>query len=86
MIKFKATTGDGRKLYAFGLSRGNYDHLKLGHPILINMEEMGSGFAGVDFMIFGDGKMNEVELAESLQDLIGPDTVVHGSPDPVPKH
>ena len=84
MIKFKATTTDGRKLYAFGLSRGNYDHLKRGHPVLINMDEM--GLAGVDFMVFGDGKMDEVELAESLQDLVGPDTVVTGSPDPVPKH
>ncbi len=86
MIKFKASPGD-RTLYAFGLSRGNFELLKKGNPIHVNMEEM--GMPGVDFMIFGDAEMDDRELADHVVAELGADkAVVHvtGSTDPRPRH
>ena len=81
MIKFKATQESGRTLLGFGMSRGNLQQLLQGHPVHVNLEEM--GYPGLDFMIFGDIRMTDAELAESLSEMVGPDTVVQGSTDPV---
>lgn len=81
MIKFIADTEGGRKLVAFGLSQMNLVKIMAGEPVHVNMEEM--GFPGMDFMVFGDIRKDDAQLAESLSDFIGPDTIVKGTTDPV---
>lgn len=83
MIKFKSATVDGRTLLGFGLSRGNLQKLLQGHPVHVNMEEM--GMPGLDFMIFGDIRKTDAELAEDMKEFITDETVVRGSTDPQPK-
>lgn len=80
MIKLKADQENGRTLLAFGLSRGNLVELMRGNPIHVNLEEM--GMPDMDFMIFGDIRKDDAELADSLSEFIGPDTIVRGSTDP----
>ena len=70
MIKFTADLPNGRTLLGFGLSRGNFERLRQGHPIRVNLEEM--GIPDMDFMIFGDGQQSEAELAA---EFMGPDTI-----------
>lgn len=80
MIKFTAKTDSGRKLVGFGLSQMNLVKIMAGEPVHVNMEEM--GFPGLDFMIFGDIRKDDQELADSIKEFVNEDTVVLGSAEP----
>jgi hypothetical protein len=72
MIKFVARAGDGRRVLGLGLSRVNIERLMQNRPIHFSGNEV--GLAGWDVLIFfGE---TEAKIAEHLQELIGPDTLV----------
>ena len=47
MIKFTATTPQGRTILGFGLSYKNLRRLKQGQPIKVNVEEMGQALDAI---------------------------------------
>jgi hypothetical protein len=50
MVKFKVQKENGRILIGLGITSGNVDNLKKGHPILVNGEELQIGT--IDLTIF----------------------------------
>ena len=80
MIKFTLNrpTHDGHQnklVIGFGLSEANIKKLKQGHPILIDLMEMGIPYYEVLIMY---GK-TEQEMAKQLGGLVGPNTIIHES-------
>ena len=70
MIKFKIE-GAEKPLIGFGITEENVKRLKLGRPILINLQEMG---INVDILIcYGE---TELELVETLKPYISDRTVI----------
>jgi len=66
MIKFRAQ-GKNRTLFGFGLTDKNIELLKEGHPIKIEMEDL--GVRGLDITIFYGG--DDEEMIKKVEDKIG---------------
>ncbi len=78
MIKFAATSPNGRKILGIGLSYGNLDRLKAGNPIHFNAEEMGlPGFYFDEVLIYAGA--TEESMCRDLQEsgFIGADTIIN---------
>lgn len=73
MIKFSATTPDGRPAIGLGLSAHNFKRLKAGQPIFIDGAKEGLPFAGEIVIFYG---RSEHDMLEDLSRHIGPDTQV----------
>ena len=72
MIKFTATTADGRKLLGLGLSHENLERLKNNQTIRFKGEPL--GMRGVDILIFA-GK-TEASMSEELDPAITLKTII----------
>ncbi len=77
MIKFTATSGDGRTILGMGLSHGNLDRLKKGEPIRFKGEDV--GLDDVDILIFS-GKTEE-SMAKQMDPMITAKTIIKGNLD-----
>lgn len=77
MIKLRGSSADGkRKFVILGLSEGNLARLREKKPIVVYGEEMG---INLDIILcWGE---TEDALAEELETLIGPETVVRDERD-----
>jgi hypothetical protein len=67
MIKFKAMAKNGRTLLGFGITDNNIRLLKEGHPIKMNMMDL--GLKGLDVTIFYGG--NDKEMIKTVEDNVG---------------
>ena len=65
MIKFTATTPQGRTILGFGLSYKNLKRLKQGLPIKVNVEEMGF-LMPIDLVIYA-GKDERAMTAQLVE-------------------
>jgi hypothetical protein len=75
MIKFRATSANGRELVGFGLTEKNVEQLKKGNPVFVMGVEMGLQF---DVTIFY-GKDEQTIAADMRKaGMIDPEkTVIH---------
>ena len=73
MIRFRATTGDGRTIIGLGLSDRNIELLRKDKVIEIKGETV--DLQGLEIMIFWG--RTEYEMTEALARHIGPDTVLN---------
>ncbi len=76
MIKFTATTRNGRKVIGLGFSHMNLDRLKANEPIRFKGEVI--GMDGIDVLIFA-GKTEE-SMAKELDPMITAQTIIKGNP------
>lgn len=67
MIKFKAMSKNGRTLLGFGITENNIRLLKEGHPIKMNMMDL--GLKGLDVTIFYGG--TDKEMIKTVEDNVG---------------
>ena len=74
MIKFTATTADGRKLLGIGLSHENLKRLKDNQPIRFKGEAV--NLDGYDVMIFAGA--TEESMAKQMDPFITAATVIKG--------
>lgn len=74
MIKFRAS-GGGVTLYGFGISRANVDQLIAGHPIAVDLRDMGGPPIRIGIM-FGE---TEEDVFKELKNTgaIDPDCIFH---------
>jgi len=73
MIKFTATTKDGKRLLGLGLSHVNLDRLREGKPI--NIDGTSVGIEGLDVLIFAGE--TEASMAKALKPSITAETILH---------
>lgn len=87
MIKAKGKGPDGRTNIVMGISEENVRRLKLGQPIYYDPAQLGfeHGEEIGGFVLFY-GK-DDAALTNTLQGLIGPETIIHVVPkgDPRPQ-
>lgn len=72
MIKFTATSGDGRQILGIGLSHVNLERLKDNQPIRFKGEDV--GLPDIDVLIFA-GETEE-SMAKQMDPLLTAATVI----------
>lgn len=72
MIKFAATSDEGKKIVGLGISEANVQELKKGRPILVRGEDV--EISEDIFIFYGE---TEESMKETLKQFIGPETRVH---------
>lgn len=76
MIKFSGKTEDGKPVFGFGLSLGNFTKLLKGLPICVDLADMGYEPGGNVIIIGGE---TEEDLAKQIVNsgLMAPDASIH---------
>jgi hypothetical protein len=79
MVKFTATTPDGKPIIGFGLTEGNLVRLRKGEPIKVDLAAMGVPGGG-SVMIFYGKDEHAIGRMFLKERFIGPDTKVNVDP------
>lgn len=80
MVIAKAEMHDGRQLVLIGLSAENVRRLQAGQPIRLDTAELNIAPGDTIGILAIHYAETEEKFYEAMGDLIGPDTIVRGTP------